>query len=199
MRGLSKTVFVLGVVGVAVMLERLWAEWPGWAPPDAQEQKAEVRLSIKVERAESGDYLQLQVAFENVSENDTTLNLGMMLANGKVHLPEAVRLVLTGADGKARELHFGDHRYPGVAGRIDDYPVPLRAGSVYTLKLSLMDFWCAKEIMYERRLKPGKYCVRAAFRGSGPQHTAKDNLMFLYWWTGVVESEEVEFEVGKGS
>jgi len=51
------------------------------------------------------------------------LNLGSMLANGKVMFPEAVRLSLTDPAGYARELHFFDRRYPGIAGRVDDFIV----------------------------------------------------------------------------
>jgi hypothetical protein len=81
------------------------------------------------------------VAIQNVGDTDVVVNLGHMLANGKVMFPEAIRLTLTDAQGKTRELHFSDKRYPGVAGRVDDFTVALRSGSIYVLRASLDQYW----------------------------------------------------------
>src|SRR5215831_7120706 len=71
------------------------------------------------------------ISIQNISKADFVVNLGSMLGNGKVMFPEAVRLVLTDPAGDTRELQFFDRRYPGIAGRLDDFTVALRAGAAY--------------------------------------------------------------------
>src|SRR5689334_13372995 len=68
----------------------------------------------------------LEVAFRNVGDRDVTLNLGVMMANGKVQLPDRIAMKFIDAQGNTRLFKFGDKRYPGVAGRLDDYFLPLR-------------------------------------------------------------------------
>ncbi len=99
----------------------------------------------------------------------------------------------------SRELHFSDKRYPGVAGRVDDYVVPLRAGSTYTLKLRLNDFWCPKSKEFSLELKPGKHGVRAEFTGNKPQHvnSGSEAVPFMPFWTGKLKSEVAQFQIGK--
>ncbi len=124
-----------------------------------------LQMSVSVIKpAKAGD-VKFQVAIRNVSEQDVILNLGIMLANGKFHLPDKIRLNQTDAAGKTRELHFSDKRFPGVAGRVDDYLVPLRAGSVYSLTLRLEDFWSPEDKDFAVKLKPGKNQIVAHFEG----------------------------------
>jgi hypothetical protein len=80
---------------------------------------------------------QFMVALQNISDTDFVVNLGFMLANGKVMFPEAVRLSLTDPAGDTRELQFFDRRYPAIAGRLDDFTVALRAGAAYEFPVSL--------------------------------------------------------------
>lgn len=199
MRLIPKTIVLLPLVAVTLTLGLIAAEPPQAGQPDAQEKGAELKLSIRATAPESTDSLRFHVTFENVSGKDTVLNLGMMLANGKVHLPEAVRLILTDPDGQSRELHFSDRRYPGVAGRVDDYAVPLRAGSAYTLGLSLKDYWCPKSNEFRLELKPGKYGVRAGFTGNKAQYLNSDTkgLELMHFWTGKMESDVAQFQIGK--
>jgi hypothetical protein len=68
------------------------------------------------------------ISIQNISDTDV-VNLGWMLANGKVMFPSAIRLFLTDPAGDTRELQFFDRRYPAVVGRIDDFTVALRAGA----------------------------------------------------------------------
>jgi hypothetical protein len=168
-----------------------------WEFNEAQEEGADLKMSIRTSNAESADSLRVDVAFENLSDRDTVLNLGMMLANGRVQLPDAVRLILTDSGGRSRELHFSDKRYPGVAGRVDDYAVPLRAGSTYTLRLSLKDYWCPESEEFALELDPGRYSVRAEFTGNSAQHLNEDTegLKFLPFWTGKLRSGVAHFHI----
>lgn len=85
---------------------------------------------------------ELQVALRNVGEKDVTLNLGVLLANGKFQLPDHISIELKDGLGKTRLFKFADKRHGFVAGRVDDYIVPLRAGSMYSLTVTLDQFWC---------------------------------------------------------
>jgi len=165
-------------------------------PVSAQEKVTGLKMSIRASAPESTDSLQLHVTFENVSDKDTVINLGMMLGNGKVHLPDAVRLILTDPSGQSRELHFSDTR---IAGRVDCYAVPLRAGSAYTLKLSLKNYWCPKSKEVTLALKPERYRVHAEFTGNSAKHLNRDTegLKFMPFWTGKLKSNVAQFQIGK--
>src|SRR6185369_8761363 len=82
----------------------------------------------------------LTLAFSNVGNRDVILNLGTMLANGKVQFPTKIVLKYTDAQGQTRIFKFAAPTF--VAGRVDDWVLPLRAGSTYSLRLALDQFWC---------------------------------------------------------
>jgi hypothetical protein len=162
-------------------------------PPEAQ--VAELKMSLSVVLGEGDDEATVfNVTFQNTGEKDVILNLGMMLANGKALLPDAINLRLTDADGSQQKYVFHDVRYPGVAGRVDDYAVPLRAGSSHTVKLSQSNFYCIETKEFRIKLKPGKYSVYAEFRGGGAKY---DNLRLLRLWTGSLKSNSVRFKIKK--
>jgi hypothetical protein len=138
----------------------------------------------------------LQLALRNVGDRDVTLNLGIMLGNGKAQLPNNISLNFTDARGKTRLFKFADKRYPGVAGRIDDYVVPLRAGSTYTLQLTLDQFWCYETKEFSIPLVPGKNLLTAQFEGSGAKADNLDMpaIKFMNFWVGKVESNTLTLE-----
>jgi hypothetical protein len=113
------------------------------------------------------------VSLKNAGTDDFVLNLGHMLANGKVMMPDAVRVTLTPSAGRSCELHYFDRRYPGVAGRMDDFIVALPAGAVFTLRLTGDRLWCAAEQWPEAALPPGRYRVKARLEARG---AVTDNL-----------------------
>jgi hypothetical protein len=132
----------------------------------------------------------LRLSFANVGDRDVTLNLGIMMANGKVQLPDRVAIKFTDAQGKTRLFHFGDKRYPGVAGRLDDYLVPLRAGSTYSLQLTLDQFWCQETKEFSIPLLPGNNHLTAQFEGTGANAVNLDmpGIKLMNFWLGKVES-----------
>ena len=87
-----------------------------------------LRLGLRRGKAEGRGKVRVMAVLENVSGGDLVLNLGMMLANGKNQLPTAVRLTLTGADGKTRTL---ERTVGSIAGRVDPFVVPLAVGCRY--------------------------------------------------------------------
>jgi len=136
---------------------------------------------------------EFEIVFRNMGEYDVSLNLGIMLANGKVQLPDKIHLQLVDGSGKSRELDFSDKRYPGIAGRVDDYVVPLRAGSIYTLKLRLDQFWSPGTEEFELKLKPGRYEVSARFQGDGATTGNPDmaGMKLMNYWKGKLQSNVV--------
>ena len=135
----------------------------------------------------------LQVALRNVGDHDLTLNLGSIMANGKVQLPEDVNIYFTDAQGRSRVFKFADKNHSGVAGRLDDYVVPLRVGSMYTLRLTLDQFWCHQTEEFEIPLLPGKNQLTARFHGSGAR-LGNSDIKLMNFWLGNVESNTLTIE-----
>ena len=66
-----------------------------------------LRIGIAaVNRDRASTDVQFEVALENTGTADFVLNLGYMLANGKVMFPSSVRLVLTDPSGQTRDLQY---------------------------------------------------------------------------------------------
>jgi hypothetical protein len=137
-----------------------------------------------------------QVALRNIGERDVTLNLGIMLANGKAQLPDRIRLSLMDAGGRIRELRFFDKRYPAIAGRVDDYVVPLRAGSTYILTLSLDQFWSPDTKEFQLKLSRGKSQIVAHFEGGKARTDNLDTpgIKFMNFWEGDLDSNALAVE-----
>ena len=79
-------------------------------------------LQMSLESTDS-NRAELQVALRNTGDHDVTLNLGHMMANGKVQLPNNVELNFTDPQGKSRVFGFADKNHGFVGGRLDDYVV----------------------------------------------------------------------------
>jgi hypothetical protein len=143
------------------------------------------------------EHTAFYVAIQNVGDADIVLNLGQMLANGKVMFPKAIRLTLTDAQGKTRELHFSDKRYPVVAGRVDDFTVALRSGSIYALRVSLDQYWSPETKEYVLTLSDGRYRISARLEGQGAKSVNIDmqGIALMNFWKGTVQSNSFEFEV----
>jgi hypothetical protein len=152
-----------------------------------------IQMSLALTDSNGSD---LYVAFRNVGDHDVTLNLGAMMANGKLQLPNYITLNFTDANGKTRNFKFADKKHSFVAGRLDDYVVPLRVGSVYTLELTLNQFWCHETKEFEITLLPGKNRLTAQFQGRGAQLVNLDMpaIKLMNFWLGNVESNTLTIE-----
>jgi hypothetical protein len=155
-----------------------------------------VQMSISVVDSTQLDNPKFEVAVRNVGERDVTLNLGYMLANGKVQLPQNISLSVKDARGTTYKYEFFDRKYPAVAGRLDDYIVPLRAGSTYTLLLSLDQFWSPATKDFELKLLPGKNWITAEFEGSDAKTNNSDvpGLKLIKFWLGNLQSKVLVVE-----
>ena len=138
----------------------------------------------------------LQVAFRNAGDRDVTLNLGSMMANGKVQLPDFIRLRFSDAQGRERLFEFADKKHSFVAGRLDDYVVPLRVGSIYSLTLRLDQFWCQETKEFEIPLMAGENRLTAQFEGRGAKLLNQDMpaIRLMNFWLGKVESNHLVIE-----
>lgn len=152
-----------------------------------------LQMSISATHSSNLDTPEFQVSMWNIGEQDVTLNLGTMLANGKVQLPERIGLNLTDSRGKTRKLRF---RYPAIAGRIDDYVVPLRAGSIYILTFNLDQFWSPDTKEFQLKLPPGKYQIAAQFEGGGVKTSNLDmpGIKLMNFWKGKLQSNALAIE-----
>jgi hypothetical protein len=129
------------------------------------------------------------LALQNVSEHDLTLKLGVTMANGKIQLPDRIAIKFTNAQGNTRIFKFADKRYSGVAGRLDDYVVPLRAGSTYTLVLKPDQFWCQETNEFSIVLS-GDNQLTAQYEGATANAVNGDmaGIKLMTFWLGKIES-----------
>jgi len=134
----------------------------------------------------------VHVGIENVGESDVVLNLGIMLANGRRMYPLAIALVLTDTTGKIRPLTYPD---PAVGGRVDDYLVALRAGSRYSLRLGLEQYYSTSADEYPLKLAPGSYRIEARLAGREARAINLDTqgIALLNFWTGTLRSNVATF------
>ena len=156
------------------------ADTPAWGEP-----KNGVRLGIA-----PGTPGRIAVALENVGKDDVMINVGMMLANGKRQLPTGIRLTAIDAENKSHDLTFN---LPGVAGRVDQFLVPLPAGSRYTLSIALSEYALDR---FERP-EPGLYKLKAELVGGPIDRPNADmaGLTTFPLWTGPATSGETPFVV----
>ena len=160
----------------------------GARPPVEEEACGTAVDGLQMCLAPSGPNLQL--ALRNVGDHDLTLNLGYMLGNGKVQLPEHVAIKFTDAVGNTRLFKFADKRYGNVAGRVDDYVVSLRVGSTYTLLLTLDQFWCQETKEFSIPLLSGDNYLTAEFEGRAATMVNGDmpGMKLMKFWLGKVDS-----------
>lgn len=137
------------------------------------------------------------IALENAGDSDVVINLGYMTQAGRVMFPNAIRLFLTDPQGATRELQYFDRRYPGVAGRLDDFVVGLRRGSVHTIRVSLDHYWSRETNGLGIKLERGRYQVEAHFQGQGAQSLNLDTpgIGFFNFWKGTLRSNSLAFEI----
>lgn len=149
-----------------------------------------LQVSVSVAASRKADIPELQIIIRNAGEKDVVLNLGMMLANGKVQLPDKISFSLTDASGKIRKLDFLDGKYAVIAGRVDDYIVPLRSGSTYGLKIGLDNLYSLSTNEIGSKLPSGKYQITAQFEGDG----ANISHLSANSWKGKLQSNTLTID-----
>ena len=134
------------------------------------------------------------IALHNGGTEDRVVNLGMMLANGKALYPTAVQLIITDASGNRREFSL---REPGIAGRVDDYVVPLKAGATYSFRVTLDEYWSPSTKEFDLVLPKGPYRITARYVGQRARFINADTagMKLLLFWEGTLESKPLEFSI----
>jgi hypothetical protein len=171
---------------------------------DEGEAQAEVKavgglcIRLQLPAAEKGKKLpaRCEVVLENVGDNDLNVNLGCSLANGQSHHPTALRLLALSEGAKPRTLIYSIR----VAGRLDQFVVPLPAGSTYTLPIAFEKF-TDSESGEPVDLTAKDYRIVAEFVGEAVTTTNGDarTLALMPYWQGKVLSSEVQLPFAKKS
>ena len=140
---------------------------------------------------------RLTVSLQNLGASDFVVNLGSMLANGRVMFPDAVHLIDVDPVGKSRDLQFFDRRYPGVAGRVDDFVVALRSGATYTFTVLLDQYWSPDTKEIPLKWAAGTHRLSARFDGRRASAINGDmrGIALMNFWKGSVTSPAVEYVV----
>ncbi len=147
----------------------------------------EMRLSVLMTNRET----EFEVEFKNAGQKDVCLNLGEMVANGKIQVPSRVHIEFKDENG-----NIWKHFFPrsGVAGRVDDYLVPLRQGSTYTFTMPLDEFASADmKKQHEKVLSSGRYEISAMFEGVGAESVNLDmpGIRLMNFWKGRLQESIV--------
>ena len=189
---IPSTPLAVAVVALATTLElsAQAAAGPKWGPVTGG---LSIGVSIGFAEGQS-NRAPLEISLKNNFEKDFVVNLGTMLANGKMMFPEAVRLIAVDPMGTSRELHFFDRRYPGIAGRLDDFIVALRGGATYTFTVSTDQYWSPATRELPLKWAPGVNRVSARFDGRGASHVNLDmhGVTLLNFWIGSANSGVVQ-------
>jgi len=192
---------LLAAAGSQVGIEAAQAKG-GKEPGTAQAQEAEptrrvvntggLRLSLGIP---AGDPIgAFQVTLLNAGEQDLMLNLGMMLGNGKTQIPNRIQVVAIDAGGKTFQRQL---EQPRIAGRVDDYVLPLPSGSTYSVRLTRGRVWSQDGKNSFQPLPVGEYKAFLRFDGSGPvtNNTGSEGVHLINFWKGKVESPAVSMSV----
>ncbi|HUB67862.1 MAG TPA: hypothetical protein VL981_10295 [Candidatus Methylacidiphilales bacterium] len=151
-------------------------------------------LKIEVATDDGGPvvrlYSNILVTFENTSDNDMVLNLGMMLGN-KLR-PTALTLQVTKSDGTVQKFPYV---FPegGVGAGVQTFLVPLPAGAAYKIPCPVKWF-ISDDFKRVTELPPGSYTMSILFVGkAGTGETGAPAC-----WTGTVKSDDIPIKIPKG-
>ena len=84
-----------------------------------------------------------------------------------------------------------------IAGRVDDFTVALRAGSVYSFSAPLNQYWSPATKEFVLTPAAGPYRIAARFEGQGAATANLDmrGASLLNFWKGTVQSGMLDFEL----
>jgi len=194
LRGLFLSIAVVGATIHGVESQSILQVRQAWGPANGG-----LRLGISLVNTDGPSVAgaEFYVALQNIGDADFVINLGHMLANGRAMFPAAIHLIVTDPSGKTRELHFSDRRYPGVAGRLDDFTVALRTGSIYVIRARLDQYWSPATKEFGLKLAEGRHRIVARFEGQGAKAVGLDmqGVAHMDFWKGTLQSDPLQFEV----
>jgi hypothetical protein len=150
-------------------------------------------LSLTANAKPSPSSHDLVIYIQNVGNEDLTINLGDMLGNGKVQLPYALSLTTVDSQGRPQSWKFLDRRYPGIAGRVDPYVLPLKTEAIYSLRLSEGLFFNSPPFQYLNEMPPGRYLITARFVDTlaHDNNIQSQDIKLMHFWNGSIQSNTV--------
>jgi len=119
---------------------------------------------------------------------DSAVIFGSVLANGGRYMVNGMTLqVATGSDSAVRQGMYSPRHYPSmIAGRIDDWIVPLPMGASYTLTLDAADFIVDNKERMEELPRDGRLSLRLPIRPpNASQNSDVPGLALFRVWTGI--------------
>jgi hypothetical protein len=187
----SRLVFAL-LLTVILIFSIALLPMAGLMPASDDQPSHGLQLSIVRDTAEpfAGRPPRFRVELRNTGKDDLTLNLGIMLANGRCQYARAISLMVTDSEGKSRVF---DLREPAtVGGRIDAFILPLASGAMYSMPIDLGNYWPASSKEFEYKLR-GSYSIKAQFKG---ERAPRDmDILLASYWIGSVTSNTLNFQV----
>ncbi|HJZ52688.1 MAG TPA: hypothetical protein VJ228_10850 [Candidatus Acidoferrales bacterium] len=136
---------------------------------------------------------KFRVELRNAEESDLTLNLGIMLDNGRKQYPTAIFLNLTDTQGKSRRLDLIEPA--DVAGRLDPFVLSLPVGATFSMPVDLDKYFAPSSEEYDYKPTPGTDSLEAQFTGKGVPRDM--DLLLGHYWEGTVKSNRLRFDVPK--
>lgn len=133
------------------------------------------------------------VELRNAEESDLTLNLGIMLDNGRKQYPIAILLNLADTQGNSRRLDLIEPA--GVAGRLDPFVLSLPVGATFSMLVDLDKYFAPSSEEYDYKPTPGTCSLEAQFTGKGVPRDM--DLLLGHYWEGTVKSNRLRFDVSK--
>jgi hypothetical protein len=127
------------------------------------------------------DRANVRFEITNVGATDTSLPLGIALANGNKYVINDLHLRINPSNGNGTELHYWPRGYPfAIGGRVDQWFQAFPVGSVFRMSAKAEDFGLGRYPNFT----PG---VELSLRWSVAAETPK-NLFPLVYWTGTLIS-----------
>jgi len=191
----TKTAFVLCLILVAAFLLQGCKTSSSKAALRARSGVAVdgLEMSLLVLPSAKPEDPEFEVSIQNVGARDVSLNLGCMLANGKTMIPLKITLLLVDETGKQWSLSLPS---PNIAGRADDYVVPLRAGSTYSVRFRLDQVGSPATKEFRIKLPSGKCEFTAEFEGTPVVRPNLDmqGMELMKFWLGKLRSNTVTIQ-----
>jgi hypothetical protein len=111
-----------------------------------------------------------------------------------------VHLILTDPLGQRLSLELQGPAI--IAGRVDPLILPLPQGAEFAFPLDLRHYIAPKGGVWTLKLKPGKYLLKAEYKGVAVSRAEANldmqGMALLPVWTGQMSSQEISFEILKG-
>jgi hypothetical protein len=165
-----------------------------WGPAEKQ---LSIGIVLTVTNVTVKSPSEILICFKNVSKEDVVLNLGITLANGKVHHPTGLELVLTEYDGGTNRFQYIP--LGGIAGRVDPFVVPLPAGATFQICCPLKSFIQNNSNRWPGLMRPGQYRLAATFTGKVVNKEDANidmvGLSLIQYWTGKAHSGEISISI----